>query len=70
MTATLTAPSGERRFGWVGDIAADECTWVGTIHTDGPTVDGPLVVELSLTHEGATSTNRYETRVVTGHHEH
>jgi beta-mannosidase len=70
VTATLTASSGERRFGWTGDIAADECTLVGTIRTDGPTVAGPLEVELVLEHADAHATNRYSTHVVTDHHRH
>jgi beta-mannosidase len=69
VTATLTAPSGERRFGWQGDVGADDCVRVGTIRTEAPSVEGPLVVELELAHPSATATNRYETVVVAGHHD-
>jgi beta-mannosidase len=70
VTATLTAASGERRFGWDGDVEADDCVRVGTIRTDAPSVEGPLVLDLELVHPAVTAANRYETTVVAGHHDH
>jgi beta-mannosidase len=43
LTATLAWPGGARTWRWTGTVAADACTWVGTIRTAVPT---PL-------HEGA-----------------
>ena len=70
VVATLTGPLGVRTIGWTGDLITDDCTYIGTLETDAPSVDGPLELELTLTYEDVVVRNRYTTHVVGGPHEH
>jgi beta-mannosidase len=55
---------GDHQFGWEGDVPADACVRVGTIHTTLPAVPGPLQLALALTAGAITAHNIYETSVV------
>jgi len=75
VTARLVAEHAEQRFGWDGDVGADECVRIGRISTTAPTVGGPLRLVLELHGTDAngdkiSAENDYETMVVSGHHEH
>ena len=48
VTARLVAEHAEQRFGWDGDVGADECVRIGRISTTAPTVGGPLRLVLEL----------------------
>ena len=55
---------GHHRVGWEGEVAADECTKVGTVRLPVPDVAGPLTFALRLDDaEGTLATNEYETTV-------
>lgn len=62
--ARLTWTGGEQTWEWAGDVAADACTYVGTIDTTVPVAPGPLALELDLVGAPHPVTNRYETTVV------
>ena len=49
---------------FVGNIEPDACALVGTLQILVPDARGPLVLDLTLEHPDAASTNRYETAIV------
>jgi beta-mannosidase len=61
--ATLSWEGGEASWAWQGDVAADECTYVGTLTVVVPDASGPLRLDLALEHPSAESRNRYESRI-------
>jgi beta-mannosidase len=63
VAAELTWPGGSHAWRWEGDVPADECARVGTVQAVVPEALGPLTLDLSLTHERASATNRYESRI-------
>ena len=53
LTATVRAALGDQRWGWVGEVGADDCVRVGTVR--GVAVPGELVLTMSA---GATEAYR------------
>ena len=53
---------GERTWRFGGDLAADECTYIGRLDLEVPEVDGPMAVDLTLSGPQVAVENRY-----TGH---
>jgi hypothetical protein len=48
---------------WQGDLAADACVKVGTVHTDLPSRTGVLTLDLRLSAGEVQAVNRYESRI-------
>ena len=65
VVATLDWPGGSHEWRWEGDIPVDDCVRVGTVQAVVAEALGPLTLDLSLTHERAKATNRYESRITT-----
>lgn len=75
MTAHLSwaSPDGEEHAHvqrWQGDVAADTCTWVGTLHGTAPHDAAAVVLDLQLRGADVDVANRYVVPVATGHHQH
>jgi beta-mannosidase len=67
-TATLGAGDASTVVQWQGDIAADACQRVGTVHITAPDAGSDIVLDLLLelapdSPEGEVVTNRYRTTV-------
>jgi beta-mannosidase len=61
VTARLSWPGGEHRWGWAGDVPADACVRVGTLQFVVPPAPGALALELELVlPSGERVRNRYE----------
>jgi beta-mannosidase len=62
VTAELRWTSGSRSWRWQGDIPADACQRVGAVQMVVPDAPGPVTLELSCRHGGASdaATNTYE----------
>ena len=63
VTARLRWTGGSRSWRWQGDIPADACQRVGTVHIVVPEAPGALTLELALRHEGEPATNRYDATI-------
>jgi len=60
----VAASLGAECWRWEGDVPADSCVRVGTVHATMPTDPGPLQLTLTLTADAVTARNVYETAVV------
>jgi hypothetical protein len=65
VTATVADEHGHdrREWKWEGDIAADDCTLVGSIDVTMPFAEGRVVLDLTLECGEVVATNRYVTWV-------
>jgi beta-mannosidase len=66
VTARASWPGGESMHRFMGDVLADACARVGTLRFDVPDVRGLLTVDLTLEHDAATVSNRYDALVGAG----
>ena len=66
VTVEASWPGGRERWGFAGDVGADECARVGRVEIDlaRDTREGPLEIDLALEWPGGRVTNRYDSRIV------
>ena len=62
--AALRWSSGSHTWKWQGDVAADECTYVGTLQAVVPDEPGELSLDLVLVAGDRAATNRYTSTIV------
>jgi len=61
VTARVEMAHDEKVWKWEGDIAADDCTRVGSLEFVAPFAEGAITIDLTLECGDVVATNRYTT---------
>ena len=61
--ATLEWSTGQRTWGWRGDVPADDCVKIGTVAMEVPDELGPLSLRLTLASAPVSAANSYESAI-------
>ncbi len=62
--ATVSWPGGGEDRAWSGDVPADDCVRIGTLHFVVPEGPGPLTIDLTLDGGGVKAVNHYESVIL------